>query len=109
MVMTTSEASTASGVRILGLLAVMSMPISFIASTATGLIWSAGADPAERTSTCPSDRAVMKPAAIWDRPALWTQTNMTLGRWDKIGRASCRERGQGSRVEVYVRAEVQRS
>src|SRR5690625_6254101 len=60
MVMTTSEASTASGVRILGLLAVMSMPISFIASTATGLIWSAGADPAERTSTCPSDRAVMK-------------------------------------------------
>ena len=46
MVMTTSEASTASGVRILGLLAVMSMPSSFIASTATGLIWSAGADPA---------------------------------------------------------------
>ena len=24
----------------------------------------------------------MKPAAIWERPALWTQTNMTLGRLD---------------------------
>src|SRR5690625_1200769 len=82
MVMTTSEAWTASGVRILGLLAVMSMPTSFIAATATVSIWSAGAEPAERTSACPWDRAVMKPAAIWERPALWTQTNMTLGRWD---------------------------
>src|SRR5690625_6046746 len=53
-----------------------------MAQTATGVIASAGAEPEERTSTCPSDRAVRKPAAIWERPALWTQTNMTVGRSD---------------------------
>src|SRR5690625_935495 len=60
----------------------MSIPISAMASTATGFIASAGAEPEERTSTCPLDRAVRKPAAIWERPALWTQTNMTVGRSD---------------------------
>src|SRR5690625_8046136 len=58
-----------------------------MAQTATGVIASAGAEPEERTSTCPSDRAVRKPAAIWERPALWTQTNMTVGRAD-MGSAS---------------------
>ena len=57
----------------------MSMPTSAIACTAAGLIDSAGAEPAERTSTVPWDRWVRNPAAIWERPALWTQTNSTLG------------------------------
>src|SRR6478609_9314286 len=55
------------------------MPTSAMACTATGLTWSAGIDPADRTSTFPSERAVRKPAAIWERPALCTQTNNTLG------------------------------
>ena len=58
---------------------VMSMPTSRIASTATGLIWSAGSEPAERTSTLSPARWRSQPAAIWERPALWTQTNRTLG------------------------------
>lgn len=45
-----------------------------------GLMESAGADPAERTSTLPWLKAVRKPAAICERPALWTHTNSTLGR-----------------------------
>ena len=77
---TTSEAFTASVVSTLGCSARMSIPTSAIASTATTLTWSAGIDPAERTSTAPPDSAVRKPAAIWERPALWTQTNRTLGR-----------------------------
>ena len=47
--------------------------------TATGLIWSAGSDPAERTSMRSPARCWSQPAAIWDRPALWTHTNR--GRW----------------------------
>src|SRR5674476_181186 len=58
----------------------MSIPSSSMASTATGLIWSAGIEPAERTSTAPPDIADRSPAAIWERPALWTQTNRALGR-----------------------------
>jgi hypothetical protein len=50
-----------------------------MASTAEGLIFSAGWDPAERTSTAPFDRDVRNAAAIWDRPALWTQTKRTEG------------------------------
>ena len=53
MVMTTSETSTASGVRIFGVSAEMSMPSSSIAATTAGFTVSAGADPAERTSTRP--------------------------------------------------------
>ncbi|ONH21790.1 hypothetical protein BL253_37875 [Pseudofrankia asymbiotica] len=79
MVMTTSEAARASGMRIFGVAAVMSMPASAIAATATGLIWSAVSDPAERTSIRPAARWVSQPAAIWERPALWTQTNRTEG------------------------------
>src|SRR3712207_1690333 len=37
-------------------------------------------DPAERTSTWPPLRWFRKPAAIWERPALWTHTNRALGR-----------------------------
>src|SRR5665647_3284163 len=57
----------------------MSMPTSAIAVTAEGFTSSPGMLPAERTSTCPPLRWVRKPAAIWDRPALCTQTNRTLG------------------------------
>ena len=35
--------------------------------------------PAERTSMASPARWVRNPAAIWERPALWTQTNSTLG------------------------------
>lgn len=73
------RASESSGVRIFGFWPVMSMPTSFVASTATGLIWSAGAEPAERTSTASLARWRRKPAAIWERPALCTHTNKTLG------------------------------
>ena len=69
MVITTSEASTASPVRIFGLWVEMSIPTSAMAATAAGLTASAGALPAERTSTAPPARAVRNPAAIWDRPA----------------------------------------
>ena len=34
-----------------------------------------------------------QPAAIWDRPALWTQTNRTLGL---VMRVSSPDRGSGS-------------
>jgi hypothetical protein len=78
--MTTSESWTASSVSNFGCSDAMSMPISAIASTATGLIWSPGIEPAERTSTAPSDNAVRNPAAIWERPALWTHTKSTVGR-----------------------------
>jgi hypothetical protein len=63
MVMTTSEALTASLVRILGCSAAMSMPTSAIAATAAGLTRSAGSEPAERTSTAPCARWVKKAAA----------------------------------------------
>src|SRR5699024_7186144 len=85
MVMTTSEALTASTVRTFGVAAVMSMPSSAMASTATGLSWSAGADQADRTSMRPWQSSLTQPAAIWERPALWTQTNSTEGWWSTAG------------------------
>ena len=69
-----SEASTASVVRIFGVSAEMSIPSSSSASRTAGLIDSAGADPAERTSTAPPESTRVYAAAIWDRPALWMQT-----------------------------------
>src|SRR5690606_11187430 len=82
MVITTSESWTASRVSTVGVAAVMSTPCSAIAWTAAGLIESAGAEPAERTSMRSPARWRSQPAAIWERPALWTQTNRTLGRSD---------------------------
>jgi hypothetical protein len=78
--MTASDASTASVVRIFGDSVRMSTPTSSMAATAVGLIWSAGIEPAERTSTAPPESSRRKPAAIWERPALWTQTKRALGR-----------------------------
>ena len=60
------------------------MPTSCIASTAIGLIESFGADPADRTSTRPAPSEFIKPAAICERPALWTHTNKTLGLGEDI-------------------------
>src|SRR5690349_1161237 len=79
MVMTTSDSLTASVVSTFGISADMSMPSSAMASTAAGLTLSAGWEPAERTSISPLARVVRNAAAIWDRPALWTQTNRTEG------------------------------
>src|SRR5688500_15547212 len=79
MVITTSDSLTASVVRTLGTSADMSMPSSAMASTAAGLIFSAGWDPAERTSIWPLPSVVRNAAAIWERPALWRQTNRTEG------------------------------
>src|SRR5699024_3897423 len=94
MVMTTSEAWTDPGVRIFGAWWEMSMPTSAIASTAAGLIESAGAEPAERTSMRSPAISRSHPAAIWERPALWTQTNRTLGRAvTRISKAGSRESG----------------
>jgi hypothetical protein len=87
MVITTSDSRTATSVRIFGRSAEMSIPTSASASTAAGFTASAGADPAERTSTVPWDRWVRNAAAIWDRPALCTHTNNTLG-FDTIARFS---------------------
>ena len=76
---TTSAARTTSSVSGFGNASLMSTPSSAITSTTAGLISSPGALPAERTWTRPSERSVTSPAAIWLRPALWTQTNSTSG------------------------------
>src|SRR4051794_38385861 len=55
----------------------MSTPTSAIAATAEGFTRSPGTEPAERTSTRSPARWVRNPAAICERPALWTQTNRT--------------------------------
>src|SRR5829696_3383493 len=78
MVTTTSAASTALSLKSFGCSPAMSMPTSAMASTATGLIDPAGADPADSTSTRSPARWRSQPAAIWERPALCTQTNRTV-------------------------------
>src|SRR5689334_13276816 len=85
--MTRSDALTAASVRDFGVApaARRSMPTSAIASTTAGLIESAGAVPAERTTTRPRAWRSSKAAAIWERPALWTQTKRTSGTWSDIG------------------------
>src|SRR5580658_2846661 len=57
----------------------MSIPFSAIAATTAGFNDSPGAVPAEWTMTRPPPRRRVKPAAIWDRPALWTQRYRTSG------------------------------
>ncbi len=56
-----------------------SIPTSLMASTATGLIPVAGADPADRTCTRPAAWWASRAAAIRKRPALWTHKNSTSG------------------------------
>src|SRR4029453_18073274 len=79
MVMTASAARTNSSVRGLGNSRERSMPHSSMAATTAGLSLSPGADPAERTWTLPLAWWSRRAAAIWLRPALWTQTNRTSG------------------------------
>jgi hypothetical protein len=79
MVITTSDACTASVVISWGTPWLMSMPSSRIASIATGLISVPGSEPPERTLTAPPERALRYPAAICERPALWMQTKRTVG------------------------------
>ena len=55
-----------------------------ILGTAIGFIESFGADPADKTSTRPAPREFIKPAAICERPALWTHTNRTAGLGEDI-------------------------
>lgn len=64
------------------------MPISSIACTAAGLIWSAGVLPAERTCTRPLAWRSSTPAAIWLRPALWDAHEEHLR--DVLGQAALR-------------------
>src|SRR5205823_9659885 len=61
-----------------------SIPTSAIPSRTAGWISAAGALPAERTSIRPPAYRLSRPAAIWLRPALCTQTNNTSGRSDDI-------------------------
>src|SRR3989304_4178808 len=53
------------------------MPSSAIAATTAGFNSPAGVLPAERTATRPPAWLSRSAAAIWLRPALWTQTNRT--------------------------------
>src|SRR3954452_15076016 len=79
MVMMTSDSWAASQVSLIGVWSVMSIPTSRMASTTAGLMWWAGSEPADRTSTASPARWRSQPAAIWERPAVCTQTNRTLG------------------------------
>src|SRR5438067_1755073 len=77
--MTTSAARMISSVHGLGNSVQMSIPTSAIASTAAGFTVLAGSEPPEKTSTPSPDRCLSQPAAICERPALWTHRNRTLG------------------------------
>ena len=79
MVITTSERSTTLGSSFFGASPDISIPHSAMAWTATGLIWSAGADPADLTSIRPIEWCWSNAAAIWLLPALWMHTNSTDG------------------------------
>jgi hypothetical protein len=79
MVMTMSAAWTFPVVSGLGNSAEISRPISAMAATTAGLSPRAGSEPAEVTRTRPAACWFSSAAAIWDRPALWVQTNSTSG------------------------------
>src|SRR5262249_55669627 len=72
-------ARTTSSVSGFGNASLISIPSSPSAITAFGLTSSPGAEPAERTLIRPCERSFNRPAAIWLRPELWTQTNSTSG------------------------------
>src|SRR3954451_5974859 len=82
MVTTTSDVSTSAEANLFGNSWETSSPSSAIASTTAGLTRSAGAVPADSTRTRPDARWSSSAAAIWERPALCTQTNRTVGTSD---------------------------
>ena len=64
------------------------MPISFIASVTAGWSWSAGLAPGgDHAHAVPGPAAQESAAAIWLRPALWTQTDEASGTETVIGRS----------------------
>src|SRR5690606_21471180 len=87
---------------------------SAMASRAAGLTWSPGIEPAERTSTRSPARWRRNPAAIWERPALWTQTKSTDASGAVVISSSLPARGQprlvlaASDVTVSVHGDVSR-
>src|SRR5579872_4079793 len=76
IVTTTSAHSESAWSRRWGRRPARSTPTSRIAVTTSGWTWAAGSDPAERAGP-PS--LSQKAWAIWDRPALWTQTKSARG------------------------------
>src|SRR3954447_22449663 len=106
--MTTPDCSTAASVSDFGVApaASRSMPTSAMAATTAGLMVSAGAVPAERTMTRPVAWWSRRAAAIWERPALWTQTNSTSAMWSGIGHLAREEeadqdQGDGGADELH--------
>src|SRR6188474_3432455 len=79
MVMTTSAARTTSSVQGFGNSAAMSMPTSAMARTAAWFTSSAGSEPPDQAIALSPARWLNQPSAIWERPALWTQRNSTVG------------------------------
>src|SRR3954454_23630026 len=78
----------------------------FHGCTTAGLMVSAGAVPAERTMTRPVAWWSRRAAAIWERPALWTQTNSTSAMWSGIGHLAREEeadqdQGDGGADELH--------
>ena len=57
----------------------MSMPTSAMARTAAWFTSLPGSEPPDQAMALPSARWLNQPSAIWDRPALWTQRNSTVG------------------------------
>ena len=56
------------------------MPASAREASATSLTWLSGSSPADEiTVTLSPPRSAVRPAASCERPALWTQTNSTVG------------------------------
>ncbi len=80
MVMTTSAARTVSSVHGLGNSPEMSIPRSRMASTAAGLTAWPGSEPPDQATARRPAMCSKNPMAIWERPALWTQRNSTVGR-----------------------------
>src|SRR6266540_6398597 len=112
MVTTASASWTDESLSALGLARDISMPTSAIAVTTEGWTSSAGALPADRTRTLPAAYRSSSAAAIWLRPAFWTQMNRTVGRLILGGpvgtprRDGTEHRAAASSTPMYLAAPV---